>query len=166
MTKRHTPPGFTSLSWVVVVKPFGPHHCTICLGSVHALKASSRGASKVRVMTICRSADGVVSAWAVIDVSRISAGARSSELIVRRLSSGRPLAGAPGNEGSGRFLAVDHPGRAEPVDQHAETDGPERLLDRHPHRSAFRQCVKNAFRVLRVVDAERYREAFHVFLVA
>src|SRR3984893_14305312 len=39
---------------------------------------------------------------------------------------------------SGGLLAVDHPWRAELIDQHAEPGGPERLLDRHPYRPAFR----------------------------
>src|SRR6266436_2463034 len=41
---------------MVFVKPIGPHHCATCLGSVHALNTSSRGASKTRVRTISRSA--------------------------------------------------------------------------------------------------------------
>src|SRR6266545_4753646 len=55
MTKRHTPPGFTSILWVVVVKPFGPHHLPMCSGSVHTFHTSSRGASKTRVPRISRS---------------------------------------------------------------------------------------------------------------
>src|ERR1700694_1855095 len=56
MMNRHTPPGLTSISWIVFVNPFGPHHCATCLGSVNALKTSSRGASKTRARTISRSA--------------------------------------------------------------------------------------------------------------
>src|SRR5436309_4686998 len=37
--------------------------------------------------------------------------------------------------GSGRLLAVDHPGDAEAIDQHAETDGPEGLRERHLDRA-------------------------------
>src|SRR5437899_6799562 len=55
MTKRQTPPGFTSILWVVVVNPFGPHHCPMCSGSVHAFHTSSRAASKTRVPRISRS---------------------------------------------------------------------------------------------------------------
>src|SRR5258708_12611071 len=55
MTKRHTPPAFTSILWVVVVKPFGPHHLAMCSGSVHSFHTSSRGASKTRVPRISRS---------------------------------------------------------------------------------------------------------------
>src|SRR6266487_1283669 len=55
MTKRQTPPGFTSILWVVVVKPFGPHHLPMCSGSVHTFHTSSRGASKTRVPRISRS---------------------------------------------------------------------------------------------------------------
>src|ERR1700722_4113112 len=55
MTNRQTPCGFTSISWIVVVNPFGPHHCTMCLGSVHSFHTSSRGASYMRVAEISRS---------------------------------------------------------------------------------------------------------------
>src|SRR5512143_1859228 len=52
MTKRHTPPARISNKCVVVVNPFGPHHCARCLGSVHAEKTRSRGASNTRVPMI------------------------------------------------------------------------------------------------------------------
>src|SRR5882762_7057078 len=55
MTKRQTPPAFTSILRVVVVKPFGPHHLPMCSGSVHTFHTSSRGASKMRVAAISRS---------------------------------------------------------------------------------------------------------------
>src|SRR4249920_797528 len=55
MTKRHTPPGFTSMLWVVVVKPLGPHQRPTCSGSVQTFHTSSRGASKTRVAAISRS---------------------------------------------------------------------------------------------------------------
>src|SRR5580704_18330758 len=54
MTKRQTPPGRKSKLDVVVVKPLGPHHCARCLGSVHAEKTSSRGASNSRTPMIER----------------------------------------------------------------------------------------------------------------
>src|SRR5271163_251353 len=54
MTKRHTPPGRMSKLDVVVVKPFGPHHCARCFGSVHIEKTSSRGASNSRTPMIER----------------------------------------------------------------------------------------------------------------
>src|SRR6476646_2760108 len=41
---------------MVVVKPFGPHHFTICSASVQARHTSSRGALTVRSITISRSA--------------------------------------------------------------------------------------------------------------
>src|SRR5471030_393303 len=56
MTKLHLPPGFTSICWMVVVKPFGPHQCFKCAGFVQASKTSARGGSKTRVVTISRSA--------------------------------------------------------------------------------------------------------------
>src|SRR5437762_11262469 len=52
MTTRHTPPGRTSLSCRVFVKPSGPHQWTTCFGSVHIRHTSSRGASKTRVAAI------------------------------------------------------------------------------------------------------------------
>src|SRR5260370_42150869 len=54
MTMRQAPPGLTSISQTGFVKPRGPHQCAMCLGSVHALNTSSRGASKTRVMTSSR----------------------------------------------------------------------------------------------------------------
>src|SRR3954454_841573 len=54
MTNRQTPPGLTFISWVVVVNPLGPHQLETCLGSVHVANTSSRGASKMRVVTISR----------------------------------------------------------------------------------------------------------------
>jgi hypothetical protein len=61
---------------------------------------------------------------------------------------------------SGGLLAVNHPRNPELIDKHSETHGPESLLDRHFHCSVFCQCVKYAFRVCRVVDADRHRESF------
>src|SRR4030065_2733632 len=61
MTCFHTPPTLNSIFSMVVEKPFGPHQFTTCLGLVHASHTSSRGASKVRVMTISRSAGFVES---------------------------------------------------------------------------------------------------------
>src|ERR1051326_3429725 len=52
MTKRQAPPGRTSISCSVFVKPFGPHQCTTCCGSVHIRHTSSRGASNTRVAVI------------------------------------------------------------------------------------------------------------------
>src|SRR5215472_12698792 len=54
MTKRQTPPVRNSNAWVVVVKPFGPHHCPRCTGLENAENTSARGASKVRTKIIER----------------------------------------------------------------------------------------------------------------
>src|SRR5487761_956355 len=54
MTKRQMPPGRNSNAWVVVVKPFGPHHCAKCSGLENAENTSARGASKVRTKIIER----------------------------------------------------------------------------------------------------------------
>src|SRR4051812_22522355 len=87
MVNRHTPPGRTSISRVVVVNPSGPHHLAICLASVHAANTRSRGASTVRVMTISRSAvlwaDGVE----VTDGSLVMGGTVAA---ARRLSRRKP----------------------------------------------------------------------------
>src|SRR5271155_5199905 len=51
-----TPPGRTSISSIVMLKPSGPHQFTRCVGLVIACHTSSRGASRIRVKTISRSA--------------------------------------------------------------------------------------------------------------
>src|SRR5579872_859856 len=48
---RIAPPARTSSSHTGFVNPFGPHHCAMCLVSVHALNTSSLGASNTRVIT-------------------------------------------------------------------------------------------------------------------
>src|SRR5580704_229112 len=52
MTKRQTPSGRISKLDVVVVKPFGPHHCARCFGSVQASNTRSHGASNSRTAII------------------------------------------------------------------------------------------------------------------
>src|ERR1700691_635366 len=54
MTNRHLPPGLTSISRIVLVKPFGPHHLATCFGSVQTAQTSSRGASSKRVAAVSR----------------------------------------------------------------------------------------------------------------
>src|SRR5271167_3018956 len=54
--RDQVPPGRTSIRLEIVVKPRGPHQRTRCSGTVHILKTSRRGASKIRVMTSSRSA--------------------------------------------------------------------------------------------------------------
>src|ERR1700734_2650631 len=54
MTKRQAPPGRNSKRDVVVVKPFGPHHCARCFASVQTENTSSRGASNSRMPMIER----------------------------------------------------------------------------------------------------------------
>src|SRR5580693_3891293 len=54
MTKRQTPPGRRSKLMVVWVKPFGPHQCAKCFGSVQAANTRSRGASNSRTPMIDR----------------------------------------------------------------------------------------------------------------
>src|SRR5579864_150248 len=52
MQQRNFPPTRKSILQTGAVKPFGPHHCITYCGSVHAFQTSSRGASKIRVITI------------------------------------------------------------------------------------------------------------------
>jgi len=51
MISRHSPPGRTSITSIVVVKPRGPHQFTTCFALVHASHTSSRGASNTRNIT-------------------------------------------------------------------------------------------------------------------
>src|ERR1700761_81134 len=52
MQQRSFPPTRKSILQTGAVKPFGPHHCMMFFGSVHAFQTSSRGASKTLVTTI------------------------------------------------------------------------------------------------------------------
>src|SRR6202789_4003667 len=52
MQQRSFPPTRKSISQTGAVKPFGPHHCMMYFGSVHAFQTNSRGASKTLVTTI------------------------------------------------------------------------------------------------------------------
>jgi len=47
----------------------------------------------------------------------------------------------------GLLLAEDHPGRAEPIRDHAETFGKEGLFHRHAHRPALGEGVIDTFRL-------------------
>src|SRR5215469_1889867 len=52
MQQRNFPPTRKSIWQTGEVKPFGPHHCMMYFGSVHAFQTSSRGASKTLVTDI------------------------------------------------------------------------------------------------------------------
>src|ERR1700728_4661640 len=52
MQQRNFPPTRKSISQTGAVKPFGPHHCMMYFGSVHAFQTTSRGALKILVTTI------------------------------------------------------------------------------------------------------------------
>src|SRR6202034_1942514 len=52
MQQRSFPPTRKSISQSGAVKTFGPHHCMMYFGSVHAFQTNSRGASKTLVTTI------------------------------------------------------------------------------------------------------------------
>src|SRR5215210_6666950 len=109
-------------------------------GSVNAFHTSSRGASNTRVMT-----NSAVAGLLVWSTGPLLLGG------TRRSRTGR----------SGRLLAIDHPWRAEAVDEHAEPDCPEGLLDRHLHRPALRERLEDALGFRRAVDVEADREALH-----
>src|SRR6202166_2954067 len=57
------------------------------------------------------------------------------------------------------FSAVNDPRYAEPIDEHTKSDGPKCLLKRQVHRPVFRQGMKYAFRVYRILEAEHHGEA-------
>src|SRR5206468_4540718 len=59
MSMRMAPRAHASISQTGFVKPFGPHHCAMCLVSVQALNTNSLGASKTRVRTRSHCADSV-----------------------------------------------------------------------------------------------------------
>src|SRR6267143_2226623 len=75
-------------------------------------------------------------------------------------ASPKPL----GKPASGCLLAVDHPGYAEPVDEHAESGGPEGPLERHLHFALLRQGVKDSFCLRRILDLERHGKAFWLLI--
>src|ERR1700722_20255648 len=52
MQQRSFPPTRKSILQTGAVKPFGPHHCMMYFGSVHAFQTNSRGASKTLVTPI------------------------------------------------------------------------------------------------------------------
>src|SRR3974377_304890 len=60
MSKHARPPGRTSISLTVQVKPSGPNHWQKASASVHAANTASRAASKTRTRTISRSRAHVV----------------------------------------------------------------------------------------------------------
>src|SRR5262245_64610438 len=63
---------------------------------------------------------------------------------------------------SGGLRAIDHPGRAEAVGQHAELQGPEGLAEGHGHLGAFGQRIEDALRLGWLLDIERHRHALHL----
>src|SRR5215469_4143087 len=58
--KRYVPPGLTSILMIMKVVSLGPPQRARCSGSVHILKTSSRGPSKIRLMTSSSSFDSTV----------------------------------------------------------------------------------------------------------
>src|SRR5271167_2938764 len=105
MWMRMAPPTRASSSQTGLVKPFGPHHCASVAASVQALNTSARGASKVRVMVISRSASSLPGA-------AVDMGKKTPLYLLRH---------------------DHHPGDAEFVGQHAEARREESLGERHRH---------------------------------
>jgi len=58
MTRRHSPPGRTSIFSIVVVKPKGPHQLTSCPG-LSSVEDESRRGIESTVSTSSRSAAGL-----------------------------------------------------------------------------------------------------------
>src|SRR5216684_3470743 len=146
MTIRSAPPGLRSTSQTGLVKVFGPHHFASCFGSVHALKTSSRGALKTRVMVSSRSANGAVRAAVAIEESLF--------IFQRRRHGGVQRVASQRYENSGGLFAVDHPRRPEAVGEHAELLRPESFLQLHMYRSVLRHGLVNALRLARIVEPE------------
>src|ERR1700690_2434478 len=110
MTMRKPDPTRTSSSGTELVKPRGPNHCAIILGSVHACHTSARGASNTREMMTSL----LCVAPAVMGTPRYCLA------FTRRL-----------------LHHQDHPVHAEFVGQHAEAWREERLAHRHGHLAAI-----------------------------
>src|ERR1700674_2454016 len=62
------------------------------------------------------------------------------------------------------LLAVNHPGYAESIHNHAEAHRPEGLLQRHLHLTALLQFLKGAFCFRSVFHADRQREALWLLI--
>src|SRR5271168_3483956 len=99
MTKRQTPAGRMSKLDVVVVKPYGPHHCARCFGSLHIEKTSSRGASNSRTAMIEReSASRSILFVAAIAFLPASFGLQRFQIIVETIEAlveKTPVVGEP-----------------------------------------------------------------------
>ena len=55
-------------------------------------------------------------------------------------------------------------GVPKPVDAHAEALGPERLLNRHHHRSALGERAEDSLGPRSIVDVDRDLEALRLFI--
>jgi hypothetical protein len=64
-----------------------------------------------------------------------------------------------------RALAVYHPRDTELIRQHPIAHRPKRLLQRHRHSSAFRQCCEDALRARRLLDIQRHVETLRCDVV-
>ena len=57
-----------------------------------------------------------------------------------------------------RSVAIDHPLYSEFVGQHSECFGPERLIERHRDRTAFRKISEILLRRIDIVQSDRERD--------
>jgi hypothetical protein len=64
-----------------------------------------------------------------------------------------------------RLPAVDLPGYAELIYEHAKTDGPESPLERHLHGSVFGERFKDAFCLRWVGDGQQHVETPGLFIL-
>jgi hypothetical protein len=56
-------------------------------------------------------------------------------------------------------FAVNQPRYSEPIDKHAKTRGPERLLERHRNSTVLAQLMKNTLGLSRALDLDRERDS-------
>src|SRR5690606_40916633 len=77
--------------------------------------------------------------------------------------SGAPPFSAPATACSGRF-AVDHPGHAETVGEHAEALGPEGFLHRHHYLPALGQRREQALALGDAIGVKADRAALDAFI--
>src|SRR6187402_15158 len=73
MVYFHSPPTRRSMRMVLLVKPLGPHHLSMCSGRVQAFQTSDRGAFTARSRVISRSAVALL-AVILFSLSRLPGG--------------------------------------------------------------------------------------------
>ena len=124
MTIRSVPPGRTSISQTGLVKPCGPHHCAMQVGSAQASNTNSRGASNTRVRSVPRHC-------------RRGCTFRRHQGSPCGLSRSRPAKPTKAWRQSGCSQLIIHgvPNRSTSMPNRSAQKA---LLDRHPHGAVFR----------------------------